>query len=319
MLDLVTEAMRESGGQLPPIIHRECKWFERPADGAVGGSRISASRWVGHAADPYEQESEIEADCHVIGVALRPMTDVTLFAAGKLISTGRLPRGSMRVNPPGLPRRGIFRGAYDVLHLHVPNAIIVEYASSLWGDAGSAPLITERPTVDPVIERLAGALIHAEQLGGAFGQSYVDGISLAITAQLFGGGPGEGSARRPRVSGLSKWRLKRATEYMDAYLAEPISLADIAAAAGLSRMHFAAQFRAATGLRPHEYLLQRRIERARELLLNSRLPLVQIALDVGFKTQAHFTTVFVRFVNETPNAWRHRNRAILELPALKAA
>jgi AraC-like DNA-binding protein len=106
---------------------------------------------------------------------------------------------------------------------------------------------------------------------------------------------------------------------MEANLAEPISLADIASAAGLSRMHFAAQFRAATGLRPHEYLLQRRIERAQELLLNSRLPLVEIAFDVGFKTQAHFTTVFARFVNETPNSWRQRNRGISEMPALKAA
>lgn len=184
---------------------------------------------------------------------------------------------------------------------------------------GRPPLIAERPTVDPVIERLARSLIHAEELGGALGQSYADGISLAITAQFLGGCPGEASARRPRVPGLSKWRLQRATEYIDANLAEPISLADIAAAAGLSPMHFAAQFRAATGLRPHEYLLQRRIERARALLLNSSLPLVEIALDVGFKTQAHFTTVFGRFVNETPNAWRRRNRGISELSALKAA
>jgi hypothetical protein len=138
---LAGDAKRNSGEPRPQIIHRERKWFEGAPGGAIniGGSRISASRWVGHAAEPCEQESEIEADCHVIGVALRPMTDVTLFAAGKLISTGHMPRGSMRVNEPGLPMRGIFRGAYDVLHLHVPNAIIVEYASSESGHARSAP------------------------------------------------------------------------------------------------------------------------------------------------------------------------------------
>jgi transcriptional regulator GlxA family with amidase domain len=121
------------------------------------------------------------------------------------------------------------------------------------------------------------------------------------------------------VSGLSKWRLKRAKEYMEANIAEPISLADIAAASGLSRMHFAAQFRAATGVRPHEYLLQRRIEHARELLLTSRLPLVEIAFEVGFKTQAHFTTVFARFVGETPNVWRQRNQGTLDTDIRKAA
>ena len=111
MLALAGEAKRNSGEPRPQIIHRERKWFEGAAGGAIniGGSRISASRWVGHAGEPCEQESEIEADCHVIGVSLRPMTDVTLFAAGKLISTGHMPRGSMRVNEPGLLRRGIGR------------------------------------------------------------------------------------------------------------------------------------------------------------------------------------------------------------------
>ena len=170
-----------------------------------------------------------------------------------------------------------------------------------------APLISDRPIVDPVIERLARALNHAEELGGAFGQSYADGISLAIIAKLLGRTPDGVATHRPRVSGLAKWRMKRATEYMAAHLAESISLADIAATTGLSRMHFATQFRAATGQRPHEYLLQRRIERAQDLLVASRLPLAEIAFDVGFKTQAHFTTVFARFVGETPNVWRQRN------------
>jgi AraC-like DNA-binding protein len=269
--------------------------------------------------DRGEHEAEIEADCHVIGIALQPMPDMTIYAAGKLIHTGHLPRGSMRVNEPGLATRGIFRGAYDVLHLHVPNALIADFASSERGQTRPTPLIADRPTVDPVIERLARALIHAEEMGGAFGQCYADGISLAITARLFGGNAEGASTHHPRVSGLSKWRLKRATEYMAANLGEPISLADIAAATGLSRMHFAAQFRVATGLRPHEYLLQRRIERAQELLLGSRMPLVEIALDVGFKTQAHFTTVFARLVGETPNVWRQHNGRGLSTTILKAA
>jgi AraC family transcriptional regulator len=304
---------------LAQIIHREPKWFDMPGGGGLPQSRISASRWVGNAADRVEQECEIEAGCHVIGISLEPMADVTIFAARKLIQSGHQPRGSMRVNEPGLPMRGIFRGGFDVLHLHVPNAMIAEYADSECGQTRATPLITERPIVDPVMERLARYLIHAEELGGAFGRSYADGISLAITAQLFGGNSDAEAARRPRVAALSKWRLKRAIEYMTANLAEPISLADIAAANGLSRMHFAAQFRAATGVRPHEYLLQRRIERAQELLLTSCQSLVDIAWDVGFKTQAHFTTVFARFVGETPNVWRQRNSGAPDVSIQKAA
>jgi AraC-like DNA-binding protein len=324
MFTQVAGSDQGSDGSLAQIIHREGQWFDKPGAGVIGlpQPRISASRWTGHADDRCEQESEIEPDCHVIGIALQPLEDVTIYAARKLIHTGSLQAGSTRVYEPGLPMRGIFRGSYDALHLHVPNWMIAEYnAESANMGCGQRRMtaLTDRPIVDPVIERLAQALIHAEQLGGAFGQSYAEGISLAITAQLFGGNSDGAATQRPRVTGLSKWRLKRAKEYMEANLAEPISLADIAGATGLSRMHFAAQFRAATGLRPHEYLLQRRIERARELLLTSRLPLVEIAFEVGFKTQAHFTTVFARFVGETPNAWRQRNQGAPDAVMQKAA
>jgi AraC-like DNA-binding protein len=316
-----TEDNEVSGDAVAQVIRRERTWFEIPGGdvAALPRTRISASRWVGHAARPCEQKAELAADCHVIGIALQPIADVSVFAARKLIHTGHLPRGSMRVNEAGLSMRGIFRGSYDVLHLHVPNTIVAEYAQSECGQSRTNPLIADHPVVDPVIERLAGYLIHAEELGGIFGQNYADGISLAITAHLFGGNSSALAANRARVSGLSKWRLKRATEYMMANLAEPISLADIANAAGLSRMHFAAQFRVATGVRPHEYLLQRRIERAQQLLLNSRLPLVEIAFDVGFKTQAHFTTVFAQLVGETPKVWRQRNRETSEVSILEAA
>jgi AraC-like DNA-binding protein len=120
--------------------------------------------------------------------------------------------------------------------------------------------------------------------------------------RLMGAARGVGSTGQIE-SGLAKWRLKRTLEYIEAYLARPLRLAEIAAASGLSRMHFAAQFRIATGLRPHEYLTRRRIERAQEMLVAGGAPLADIALSVGFQTQAHFTTVFRRFVGRPPRDW----------------
>jgi AraC-like DNA-binding protein len=107
-----------------------------------------------------------------------------------------------------------------------------------------------------------------------------------------------------RRTPLQKWRMKRVVDHIDAHLSRRIALADMAAAAGLTRMHFAAQFRAATGMRPHDFLLQRRIDRAQQMLRNPELALVDVALSVGFQTQAHFSTVFKRLVRETPHRWR---------------
>ena len=111
-------------------------------------------------------------------------------------------------------------------------------------------------------------------------------------------------ATQRQIRALQKWRLKRVVEYVENHLSEKIALSDLAAVAGLSRMHFASQFRTATGLRPHEFLLRRRIQRAEELLRNGTMPIAEIAQTVGFQTQAHLTTVFKRFAGCTPGQCR---------------
>lgn len=119
---------------------------------------------------------------------------------------------------------------------------------------------------------------------------------------------GVDSEQHPDRRTLSAWRLKRVLDYIEQHLAEPVRLADLARCAGLSRMYFAAQFRAATGLRPREYLLRKRVIHAQRIMATSRMSLVEVALGVGFQSQAYFTTVFKRFVGEPPHRWRRRHR-----------
>ena len=167
-----------------------------------------------------------------------------------------------------------------------------------------------RSSADTAIEQLSRALLKTHEMDGAFGDLYADAVGLAIAARLLGHGDRCDPALPKRSCGaLPKWRLKRVIDYIDTNLGEPITLADLAAATVLSPMHFAAQFRMSTGVRPHEYLLRRRIERAQELLLQPGLSIVDVALTVGFQTQSHFTTVFKRFVGETPHQWRRSNFA----------
>jgi AraC family transcriptional regulator len=110
--------------------------------------------------------------------------------------------------------------------------------------------------------------------------------------------------KKRAVAALPKWRLLRVLRYIETNIAEPITLANLAATTGLSRMYFAKQFRATTGIRPHDFVLRKRIERAQHLLAATSGALVDIALSVGFQTQAHFTTVFKRIAGSTPCQWR---------------
>ncbi len=108
----------------------------------------------------------------------------------------------------------------------------------------------------------------------------------------------------PAKSGLALWRLRRATEYIQANLGKPITLQEMAQHTGLSRMHFSAQFKLSTGMTPHTFVLHQRLQRAKELLSSTRRPLVDIALDVGFQSQSHFSTVFRKLTGTTPRRWR---------------
>jgi AraC-like DNA-binding protein len=95
---------------------------------------------------------------------------------------------------------------------------------------------------------------------------------------------------------------------MEENLFRPIYLSDLSEIAGLSRMHFAAQFRAATGQTPHAYLLQRKIERAQTLLSDLTLSVADVGSIVGFKNKAHFANAFKKIVGEPPSRWRSNNR-----------
>jgi AraC-like DNA-binding protein len=121
--------------------------------------------------------------------------------------------------------------------------------------------------------------------------------------------------RGREIRPLQKWRLRRVIEYVDRHLSARITLSDMASVAGLSRMHFASQFRLATGFRPHQFLLKRRVRRAEELLQNTTRSIVEIALTVGFHSQAHLTTVFKQFIGSTPGRWRAINKASSVLPS----
>jgi len=95
---------------------------------------------------------------------------------------------------------------------------------------------------------------------------------------------------------------------VDARLAERVQVRELADEIHMSPFHFARMFKLATGHAPHAYITQLRMERAKELLATTQLPLLEVASRVGYQTQAHFTGVFHRFVGTTPRVYRMQQR-----------
>jgi AraC-like DNA-binding protein len=112
------------------------------------------------------------------------------------------------------------------------------------------------------------------------------------------------------LGGLAPWRIRRLKAFVEEHLSQPIRVADLSGAVGLSATHFSRAFVRSFGEPPHVYLIQRRIDRARHLMLTSDISLSDLAAACGFSDQAHFCRLFRRHTERTPAAWRRdANRA----------
>jgi AraC family transcriptional regulator len=102
--------------------------------------------------------------------------------------------------------------------------------------------------------------------------------------------------------------MERALAFIDQHLEEHLTLFDIAEAVGLSPYHFAHLFKRTVGMAPHQYVMRRRLERARELLQSTDLPIAELALRVGFANQSHFSALFHKATGVTPLSYRQSQR-----------
>jgi AraC family transcriptional regulator len=141
--------------------------------------------------------------------------------------------------------------------------------------------------------RDASATLLAESLG----------LTLAAHLVQTRASPDAGGSA-PRGGAMVPAKLRLLTEFIEARLESTISVSDLANLAGMSVFHFAHCFKQTTGLAPHQYVLRRRIERARHLLVNPRLSVADVALRCGFSQQSHFSETFRRLVGTSPRLYR---------------
>ena len=158
--------------------------------------------------------------------------------------------------------------------------------------------------VDPAVQHLAALCDQEIVEGGAAGRLYIEGLATALIVHLFRS-YGVNPDKSPRViGGLTPLQLRRVMDYIEARLDQDLGLADLAALADLSTHHFGQAFKASTGMPPHRYLIERRIHRAKELLIGGNRSIAEIAVSVGFSSQSHMTLNFRKLVQTTPARYR---------------
>src|SRR5262245_23043093 len=135
-------------------------------------------------------------------------------------------------------------------------------------------------------------------------RAYVEALGIALThelARMHDAGAPDGEAAR---GGLPGWQQHKLARYVEEHLADEVSLASLAELVRLSPYHFARAFKQSFGVPPHRYLTDRRIERAKSLLVQRQLSVTEIALEVGFSEASSFTAAFRKSTGETPTDYR---------------
>jgi len=264
----------------------------------IGITRVKSSRRNNGLTEPYDLQA-----AYLVVLQLKPFSDQDLWVDGKPAPHRPFSAGSLIVYD--LDRHWVsdLRGSYDCLHFHVPYASLDEAADDLGAQrAGRLVCPPHLSVIDPTVHHLGQALLPALAHPERASRLFVDHLALALHAHL---AHTYGSMQPPRLRGrLAPWQERRAREMMLAHLDGDLPLADLARACGLSRSHFSRAFRDTTGLPPHRWLMQARIERAMDYLRTSTLPLEQVAQLCGYADQSHFTRAFTRAAGQSPAAWR---------------
>jgi AraC family transcriptional regulator len=146
--------------------------------------------------------------------------------------------------------------------------------------------------------------IADEMAGGVLDHVLADAPNTALAVRIARAFVDPSAIALAPANGLFSERLRRVREYIEEHLADPLNLDQIAAVACLSPYHFSRSFKQAMGVGPHDYVVQRRIERAKTLMRRTDHPLGAIAQEVGFTDQSHLTTVFRRKIGVTPGRFR---------------
>ena len=196
-------------------------------------------------------------------------------------------------------------GAASLLCVSVSDGALNEAARFLRGSEH----IEIRPAPeahDPALTNLLHAVEAERAQDYPSGQLFLDSVEHALAATLVAGHGDGHRVAAPRTGGLAPFRLRRVLEFMEGNIDGRVDLDGLAAVAELSVSHFAHQFRASVGKSPHQYMLQRRVERAMALLGDPGLSILDVALAVGFETRQHFATVFRRFAGMSPTEFRRQ-------------
>ncbi len=266
---------------------------------ATGWKNALLRRWRGTSAVMVQPP----LDQHYIVMHLGGAKRVTRTRDGAPVST-IAERGSLTFVPARTAFTWHTSGPIAFAHLYLRPQQLDDVMGSEFDLEGRGATLVERVGFrDPQLERLLGRMIEECESRAHASSLLLDSLLESLLIRMARSHASRVITRRSRTLALAPHRLQRVLEFIDANLGREIDLADLVAAAGSSQFHFSHAFHAAAGCSPYRYLIERRIEYAKVLLMTGNDPLSVVSLKCGFNSQHQFAVMFKRAVGVGPKRY----------------
>jgi len=233
-------------------------------------------------------------------------TEVTRQVEGSRKEQALIGPRRMCVTPGEASAHWKHSGHPEILQVYLRHSVYEAAVNEMYGvEASNAVVVPRFAMVDPFLEQMAIATAAALRERREDGL-YIDSLAQMMAVHL----AAKHSTRSSRnaviqpTATLPSWKMRRLVEYIEANLDHDLSLEKMAAEVDISPLYLPRAFKSAFGQSPHQYVLSRRIEYAKNLLRNTSEPVVDIALACGFSSQSHLSNWFVRIIGVSPAVYR---------------
>jgi AraC family transcriptional regulator len=216
--------------------------------------------------------------------------------------------GSVTLVPAGSAYTWTTEGPIGFAHLYLPPNLIDRVVNEEFDrDCNSVDLIDCVARRLPLLSAIISGMLDEVEAPGFSSRLVLDTLLHCLTVQLLSECSTLSDGTSLAHHAISPRRLRRVIDFIESHLAEDIALEDLASVAGSSRFHFSRAFREATGFPPYRFLIHRRIDAAKTLLLQDTLTIAQVAEQCGFNSQSQFSAMFRRVFGSSPARFRREH------------
>lgn len=240
---------------------------------------------------------------YIVALQLKAIPFIEQFLGSRKISSGSYPVGGVSAIDLQEEPAVLLPNPFDALVVYVTQAAMDEVAHALRAPRVEQ-LVWPQGAFDPVVHHLGQTLLSSLERPHHASRIFLDHVLQAMIYHFVCSYGGVRISAPQFRGGLSLLQTRRATELLEANLDGNIALQQVAEACELSVSHFARAFKQTFRRPPYRWLIERRVDRARDLMMNSRLPLADIAIQCGFADQSAFSRSFKRIHGVTPGIWR---------------